>query len=121
MKIYFGQVSQDDVDAFGEDGLIGPDSNGNFYGQYVEYGTNPGGLDEIVIADGCNRMVPITIESLTDLIVALQDIQEANAKIAQAKKLKKHMKSDGIKYVEDEEVFWDIEVDYQQSFKGTGW
>jgi len=119
MKIYVGQVAQDEVDEFGEEGLIGPNFDGNYFGQYVEYGTNPGGLDEIAIGDGCNRMVPITIETLPDLIAALQEVQSNVQKITEAKRLKKQMKSDGVAYVEDEEVLWDY--NYQESFQGSGW
>lgn len=117
MKIYVGQVAQDEVDAFGEDGLIGPNSDGNYFGQYVEYGTNAGGLDEVSIGDGCGRMVPVCIETLPDLITALQEVQSNAEQISAAKRLKKQMKGDGVAYVEDEEVLWD----WQQSFQGAGW
>ena len=117
MKIYVGYVDADEVDAFGEDGLVGPNSDGSYFGQYVEYGTNAGGLDEVAIGDGCNRMVPIAIETLPDLITALQEVLSNSEKIADAKRLKKQMKGDGVAYVEDEEVLWD----WQQSFQGAGW
>jgi hypothetical protein len=117
MKIYVGYVDADEVDAFGEDGLVGPNSDGSYFGQYVEYGTNAGGLDEVAIGDGCNRMVPICVENLPDLIAALQEIQNNVEKIAEAKQLKKKMKSDGVAYVEDEEVLWD----WEQSFQDADW
>jgi hypothetical protein len=71
MKINFAQVSASDVDMFGDEGLFGPDDNGNFYYNYVEYGTNPGGVDEVAIIDGCNRYMPIAMESVPALIDAL--------------------------------------------------
>jgi hypothetical protein len=119
MKIYFGQIPADDVDEFGEDGLVGPDSYGNYYGQYVEIGTNAGELEEVAIGDGCGRMVPICIDTLSDLIAALQYIQDDLSTIKQAKRLKKQLKSDTVKFVEDEVVHVDFEI--QKSFVGNGW
>jgi len=71
MKINFAQVPADDVDMFGDEGLFGPDDDGNFYYNYVEYGTNPGGMDEVAITDGCNRYMPISMEHVPCLIDAL--------------------------------------------------
>lgn len=73
MKIYFNPVSQEDVDAFGEDGLLETD-NGNFYYHCVEFGTNPGGLDEFTIHDGCNRLMPICVDAVDELIEVLEKI-----------------------------------------------
>ena len=119
MKIYVGQIDANEVDEFGEDGLIGPDTSGNYYGQYVEIGTNAGGMDEIAIGDGCNRMVPISIETIPDLISALQDIQGDLETLELAKRTKKLMKGDTVKYVEYEEVFLDFNA--QKSLQGAGW
>lgn len=118
MKIYFGLVDSDEIDSFGEEGLCGPDSNGQFYGQYVEFGTNAGGFDEVAIGDGCGRMVPVCVETLPDLITALQEVVNNVEIMASAKALRKQIKSGMSAYVEDEEVFWD---DFQESFQGTGW
>jgi hypothetical protein len=117
MKIYVGYIDSSEVDEFGEEGLVGPNSDGNYFGQYVEYGTNPGGMDEVAIGDGCGRMVPVCVETLPDLIAALQEVQNNVQKIAEAKRLKRQMKSDGVAYVEDEEVLWD----YSQSFQNLNW
>jgi hypothetical protein len=119
MKIYIGQIEGSEIDEFGDDGLVGPDSNGNYYGQYVEIGTNAGGMDEVAIGDGCDRMVPIAVETLPDLIAALQDIQNDIETLNVAKRIKKLMKGNTVKYVEDEEVT--IDWTFQQSFHGSGW
>lgn len=71
MKINFAQVPAEDVDMFGDESLFGPDSSGNFYYNFVEFGTNPGGTDEIAIEDGCNRYMPIAVEHIPSLIDAL--------------------------------------------------
>lgn len=71
MKINFAQVPANDVDMFGDEGLFGPDDSGNFYYNYVEYGTNPGGMEEVAITDGCNRYMPISMEHVACLIDAL--------------------------------------------------
>jgi hypothetical protein len=44
----------------------------HFY-NFVEFGTNPGGLDEVAIVDGCGRYIPICMNDVPDLIAALQD------------------------------------------------
>lgn len=71
MKINFAQVPAEDVDMFGDEGLFGPDINGNFYYNFVEYGTNPGGTEELAITDGCNRFIPIAMENVPNLVDAL--------------------------------------------------
>ena len=52
MKIYFGNANED----LFSDGLFVVNDNQYYYG--VQHGTNPGGLDEVVIFDGCKRKVP---------------------------------------------------------------
>lgn len=71
MKINFAQVPAADVDMFGDEGLFGPDFAGNFYYNYLEFGTNPGGTDEVAIADGCGRYMPIPVENIPNLVDAL--------------------------------------------------
>lgn len=71
MKINFAQVPATDVDTFGDEGLFGPDFDGNFYYNYLEFGTNPGGTDEVSIVDGCTRYMPIAVEHIPNLVDAL--------------------------------------------------
>lgn len=75
MKIYFGgvRVSQND-EHYDVEGAFRV--RGENYWNYVEYGTNPGGLDEVAICDGCDRYIPIHIDHLDELIQALQRVQE---------------------------------------------
>lgn len=73
MKYFFGQVPHQDVDMFGEDGLF--EYNGDFYYNMVEFGTNPGGEEDLVIADTVGRLVPVSIDHIGTLIQVLQDIQ----------------------------------------------
>jgi hypothetical protein len=115
MKIFIGRVEADEVDEFGEEGLVGPDSMGNYYGQSVEFGTNPGGMDEVTIADGCNRSIPVNVEALPDLIAALQEVLNTLEEINHAEMLKQKVESDTNAYVEDESVCWD------ESFQDFDW
>ncbi|CAB5218739.1 hypothetical protein UFOVP218_106 [uncultured Caudovirales phage] len=120
MKIYIHRAQQEDIDMFDLDGLNGPDDSGDYYYQYVEYGTNPGEFDEFAIADGCGRMVPISIESIDELISALQAIKEVNYKIKEAEEFKEKIASEGTTYVSVfGEVDWDTEslqIDSSESF-----
>lgn len=72
MKINFAKVPSTDIQYFDTDTLF---SDGNDYYYFtLEYGTNPGGLDEVAINDGCNRVMPIAIENIPDLITALTEV-----------------------------------------------
>lgn len=71
MQIYFGAVPQDEV--FDTDAMFASDQDDDhlfYYG--VEYGSNPGGTDEVLVYDGLDRYVPVDIESVPALIEALK-------------------------------------------------
>ena len=120
MKIYFNQVQDSDVEFFGDSGLFGPNDNDNFFYNYVEYGSNPGGLDEVMIADGCDRMIPLNMEAIPDFILVLEkfyslymETQRVNAlnQIAQD--------SEAEAYVEDNEITVNTES-FQSALGNTG-
>lgn len=83
MKIYFGQAEQQDVEFFGGDDLFQAEgmSPNEYYYNYVEFGTNVGGLDEVVIVDSCGRIMPINCDHLEDLITALTRLQTMSQEI----------------------------------------
>jgi hypothetical protein len=71
MQIYFGDTPSCEV--FDADATFVADGDAdNLYYYGVEYGSNTGGFDEIMIYDGLNRQVPIDIASVPGLIKALQ-------------------------------------------------
>jgi hypothetical protein len=92
MKIYFSQVSEDDLDISGEDGLFR--HRGSYYYHGIEIGTNAGGMDEFTIFDGCNRMVPLSVDSLDELIEGLQRVKEYLDRINQGKEAAEMLDSD---------------------------
>lgn len=71
MRIYFGEVSDADINSFGTDGLF--EVEGAFYSGGVEVGSNPGGFEDVMIFDGCNRRVPISTDNIEHLIKALTE------------------------------------------------
>lgn len=77
MQAVFGN-STECANESGYDGFIPvqTDKGIEFYDNYVEYGTNAAGLEEFVIGDGCNRIVPIRIENIRTLISILEDIAD---------------------------------------------
>jgi len=83
MKYFFGQVPAEDVNMFGDEGLF--EYNGDSYYNMVEFGTNPGGTDDLVIADSIGRLVPVSIEHIGTLIQVLEDIQETLSMIEAGK------------------------------------
>ena len=91
MKIYYGEVSNQDILDFGTDGLV--ENDGNYYNGYVEFGSNPGGLDDVVIADGCGRAIPVSVRDLFALCTALSEISNISDEIHQADRLKEYAES----------------------------
>lgn len=73
MKFLIGQVPQQDLATFGDEGLF--EHDGDLFYHQVEIGTNPGGIEDLVISDGIGRSVPVSTEHLHELINALTSIQ----------------------------------------------
>ena len=99
MKINFAKVPEADIDMFGEYTLFGPDENGEFYYNYVEFGTNSGGTEEVSIVDGCQRYMPISMECLPELILALKECYRLYSKLQKAVVLQDLVESDTEAYV----------------------
>jgi hypothetical protein len=71
MQIYFGAVPTSEV--FDSDAMfVAEGDNDNMYYYGVEYGSNTGGFDEVMIYDGLDREVPVDMDSVPALIYALQ-------------------------------------------------
>lgn len=73
MRIYFSPANTADVDQFGDEGLftVGVNEDKQYFYQAVEFGTNAGGLEEVRIFDTCNRSIPIAVETIPQLVEAL--------------------------------------------------
>jgi hypothetical protein len=120
MKIYFNQVPDSDVEFFGDDGLFGPNDSDNFFYNYVEYGSNPGGLDEVAIYDGCDRQIPLNMEAIPDLIVALEKFYSLHVQARLVEKLNQiALNSEAEAYVEDNEITVNTES-FQSALSNTG-
>lgn len=107
MKIYFGKADQHDVEHFGDEGVFSTMRNGkvHWFYQGVEHGTNAGGMDEVRIFDGCNRSIPICIETIPELIEALQYCYNNHESIQQGKSLEERIESDEVAFVESEQGY----------------
>ena len=115
MKINFAQVPHEDVDMFGEENLFGPNEDGEFFYNYVEFGTNPGGMDEVSIVDGCNRYMPISVEHIPELVVALSECYKIYCELNLAENTKEYAESDSEAYVHNSQVKHDTESVSQAS------
>lgn len=104
MKINFAQVPATDVDAFGDDELFGPDSGGQFYYNYLEFGTNPGGTDEVAIVDGCDRFMPIAVDNIPELIKALQECYTIAKTLEAAQSIEDYVNSDSEAFVTESNI-----------------
>jgi hypothetical protein len=109
MKIYFSQVPNSDIDTYGDEGLLGPNKAGEFFYNSVEFGTNPGGTEEVSIADGCNRYMPISIENLPELISALTVIYNTKTQMDLLQQVTAIAESDAEGYVNEDRVYFDKE------------
>lgn len=92
MKIYFSQAKLDEYTDITE--VFCSESSGPYYWNYVEYGTNPGGLDEVAIHDTVGRFIPISIDSLDELIYALNRVKEISNDINRGEKLRDYVETD---------------------------
>jgi hypothetical protein len=121
MKINFAQVPPNDVDLFGDDNLFGPDAQGNFYYNFVEFGTNAGGTDEAAISDSCGRYMPIAVDNIPDLIAALLEVVRISDKLTLARQLESYVESTSEAYVENDEVRHDPESVQQAVQRAAYW
>ena len=90
MNIYFSEASIEDIESFGDEGtFIAMDANDEprYFYNGVEHGTNPGGIEEVRIYDGCNRSIPISVDNIPELIEALQFCLQNVDKIKEAERL----------------------------------
>jgi hypothetical protein len=97
MKFYFGEVPEQDATEFGIDSLF--EKDGSYYYYCVEYGSNPGGFDDIMISDTCNREVPVSVENLQNLVSILQECMALSMEVAESVELVKDLE-DNNKIVE---------------------
>jgi hypothetical protein len=93
MKIYFGSQDKDTV--LDDDGMFNTPTEPDFCFYYgVEFGSNAGGINEVVIFDGCERTVPIDVESVPALIDALQRCYDIHQQLEEAEELKINLEDD---------------------------
>lgn len=118
MKINFAQVPAEDVDAFGDDNLFGPDEAGNFYYNYVEFGTNPGGTEEVAIVDGCDRFMPISVDSIPDLVVALSECYKIAKSLEASQRIQDYVTQDNQAYATEDSIDYEpIQISINWPFK----
>ena len=78
MKIYFEPIPGTDPKLLNFD---------NYY-YMLEFGSNPGGFDEVSLQDGCNRYMPIACDVIPKLVQALWQCYEQYSTLQQLDKLK---------------------------------
>jgi hypothetical protein len=93
MRIYFAEANlSDDEFEYHLEGAFR--YQGEYFWNYVEFGTNSAGVDEFVIHDGCGRLMPICVDKIDDLIEALNRVKEISDTIKQAEKYTELAESD---------------------------
>lgn len=93
MRIYFAEadLSQDEFEYHLEGAFR---YNGQYYWNYVEFGTNAAGTDEFVIHDGCERLMPICVDKIDDLIEALEQVRSMHQSIIKGEQTRELAESD---------------------------
>lgn len=110
MKIYFSEATAD-IEMFGTDGTFEvQDGFGNerYFYNGVEHGTNPGGMDEVRIFDGCGRSIPVAVENIPELVEALNYCFNNIKLLEQAQKLEQALQSDAERFVEDYDGYCEV-------------
>lgn len=103
MKFLINKIDEQEVDDFGSDGYLESET-GDFYSYQLEYGTNPGGLDEVALSDGCNRYIPIYIENIPQVIAALCEAFAIHKEIQAGKQLEEDALSDLEGYITNHNI-----------------
>lgn len=92
MKIYYGlNTDADELDMFGTSGLL--EFEDNYFSGAVEFGTNPGGLEDVTISDGCGRSIPISIAYVPQLISVLKEMQAIHEEISEGERRREEVES----------------------------
>lgn len=91
MKIYFGLVDKTFDD---NEGTFSHADNNYYFG--LECGTNIGGTEEFTVFDGCDRMVPLSVEYLDDFIRALNMLKTHLENIEQGNRSQELLVSDAV-------------------------
>lgn len=92
MKFYFGQVPQHDLENFGSEGLFY--NSGNYYYYVAEFGSNPGGSEEITVTDTCGRMLPVAVDHLRELATIAVECNNIAAELEAAQELLDEIRSE---------------------------
>ncbi len=105
MKVYFSEATYSDIQEFGDEGVftVETEAGPRYFYCGVEHGTNAGGMDEVAIFDGCDRMVPIAVENIPSLVEALNYCYNNVQKIKESERLQERLDCDeGLSFVENE-------------------
>jgi hypothetical protein len=93
MRIYFAEADMSD-DEF-EYHLEGAFKyRGKYYWNYVEFGTNAAGTEEFVIHDGCERLMPLCVDKIDDLIDVLEQVRNLHEAMIKGEQTREMVESD---------------------------
>jgi hypothetical protein len=96
MQIYFGKATDEVIDATNYSGLfIGQDSE-SFYTYGIDFGTVD--TDEIIIYDGFDRRVPIDVDSIDELISALEKVKDLIDEVKSVERFKANISNSNFSY-----------------------
>jgi len=102
VRIYFSPANTGDVDQFGDEGLftVKDGDNLQYFYQAIEFGTNAGGLEEVRIFDTCNRSIPIAVETIPQLVEALNHCYNMGQRFNRAQEEMDRAETDCVAIVE---------------------
>lgn len=95
MKIYFARADENEFDT-SELFEVERNEDLEHYYNAVEFGTNPGGTDEVRIYDTCNRSIPISVDTIPELVEALNHCWNMHEKFRMAKQELEHAETNAV-------------------------
>lgn len=94
MKIFFGAVDYDPSEADASELFLTKEEPTKYFYYQLEWGTNAGGMDDVMLRDTCGREVPISIDHIENLIDALARVRDLNNDIRRGESVKEEVEGD---------------------------
>lgn len=95
MKIFFGSVDYDPDELDADELFTTTEAPKQYFYYQLEWGTNAGGMEDVMLRDTCGREVPFSIDHIESLIDALVRVRDLNTEIIRGEETKKEVEGDG--------------------------
>jgi len=101
MKIFFGAVDYDPSELDADELFTTSEAPTKYFYYQLEWGTNNGGMEDVMLRDTCDREVPVSIDHINELIDALVRVRDMNDDIKRGKELEEKVEGDSEEVIGD--------------------